>query len=464
MKKTLLLVAFTVAFAFTSKAAIFYDVNADGDTIFYELERFNEDTVLYVCASQGGEYKDTLVIPSSVEVDGKEVEVKMIARGAFDGYVNLKKLVMPNTITVIQSYAFNNCSQLVDITFPTALEQIGGSALNNCAWFDNKPDGPVVVDNRIFVAYKGEMAANTTYTVPQRIVQICGEAFAGQVNLVDIVFPSSLKRISSYAFSGTGLTSLVIPNSVVSVGEYIVDGCLNLHTLVYSDKIKKLQYGLGHCPMLDNITLGSGIESVYYEYFDDTKWATEHPDGLMYLGPILYGYKGDTPANAPIVVQDGTRQICGEVFMNDTNIVKVTLPSSIKKISSHAFDSCVNLDTLVLPCAIVPHLGDLVFNDVPTSLTIMVPADMVAYYQGEDEWSDFNIQTIITTSVPSVEAKADEFVQVDGKLIFAEDTQVAIYTATGVCVYVGRTSEVNIDNAGIYILKTEKGATKFVVR
>ena len=123
----------------------------------------------------------------------------------------------------IGSYAFDNCSSLIDIAIPSSVENIDNSAFNNCSSLS----GVYVKDVAAWCAIDFENnLANPLY--------YAGNLYLNGELMSDLVIPNSVTYIRSYAFSGcTSLTSIVIPNSVTNIGSYAFSGCTSLTSAVF---------------------------------------------------------------------------------------------------------------------------------------------------------------------------------------------------------------------------------------
>ena len=134
-------------------------------------------------------------------------------------------------------------------------------------------------------------------------------------------------EIANYAFSGCSmLDTLVIPNTVKKIGMYAFTGCTKLVYISFPESIEDI--------------LGGAL----YE----CAWYNNQPDGLIYIGNLLYRYKGTAPTGT-IVVKDGTKAILDFTFSNQPNIQSVVLPESVTSIHIQAFGDCPNLESVVLP-------------------------------------------------------------------------------------------------------------------
>ena len=111
MKKQLLLL---VAMLLPMVASAHYvaSANADGITIYYN---WNSDKTELIVTYRGTdysfytEYSGNVVIPESVNYDGKDYPVTSIGPDAFNGCSQLTSVSIPKSVTSIESSAFWKC-------------------------------------------------------------------------------------------------------------------------------------------------------------------------------------------------------------------------------------------------------------------------------------------------------------------------------------------------------------------
>lgn len=120
----------------------------------------------------------------------------------------VKNLVIPNSVTVIEDYAFCGFSDIVNVIFPHSLMSIGSSAFSYCGGL-------------------------TSITFPNNVMSIGSHALQECKNLSDVVLPNSLILIEDGVFSHCSkLTNIIIPDGVRSIGKHAFIFCKELSSVV----------------------------------------------------------------------------------------------------------------------------------------------------------------------------------------------------------------------------------------
>ena len=137
--------------------------------------------------------------------------------------------IIPNSVTSIGNYAFYGCSSLTSITIPTSVTSIGGQAFwasgiyNNESNWDN---GALYISNCLI-----DVANNISY-IRDDTRLIADYAFAGCRSLTSITIPNSVTSIGDYALSAGNFTSITIGNSVTSIGDMAFAYNYSLYTVI----------------------------------------------------------------------------------------------------------------------------------------------------------------------------------------------------------------------------------------
>ena len=173
---------------------------------------------------------ETVIIPSSITIAGKEYKVTSIGDEVFWCYRSLTSITIPSSVTSIGENAFRCCENLTSITIPSSVTSIGGWAFADC---DNltqikvAPDNPVYDSrdncNAVIETKSNTLIAGCASTIiPSSVTSIGKQAFAGCSSLTSITIPSSVTSIGESAFARCkSLTSITIPSGVKSIGESV---------------------------------------------------------------------------------------------------------------------------------------------------------------------------------------------------------------------------------------------------
>ena len=137
------------------------------------------------------------------------------------------------------------------------------------------------------------------------------------------------------------VTSLTIGNNVKCIGTRAFINNTNLKSLNVEDGVVEIcDQAFESCTSLSSIKLADSVVMVS-SAFNRTKWYEKQSSGLVYIGKVLYGYKGNIPKNYTLNVKSGTLGI-GNAFDNydsKLNIVKVSVPNTVEYVSNWAFNN-----------------------------------------------------------------------------------------------------------------------------
>ena len=192
----------------------------------------------------GGGYKESIVIPTTIMVDGQQYDVTSIETYAFYNCSTITAIYIPNSITTIEIDAFLNCGSLT-IYCEAESKPSGwhGFWKNNnilCYWGINKnncveQDGIIYViedGNAIITGHANSLEGKVV--IPEKItinnkqydvVKIAKLAFSN-CNFTSIELSKSIVEIGDKAFSNCkSLKSIVIPSNVLIMGDYVFYDC-----------------------------------------------------------------------------------------------------------------------------------------------------------------------------------------------------------------------------------------------
>ena len=348
------------------------------------------------------------IIPSNVTTIGSY---------AFSGCTGLTSITIPNSVTTIGSYAFSGCTGLSSITIPNSVTKVESNAFKNTPWYDNLPDG-VVYLGKVAYLYKGTMPSNTTIEIKDGTVTIGASAFSECTGLTNVLLPNSITAIGSSAFAGCSrLTKVNIPDGVTTIGGGAFSGCTSLTIVDIPGSVKTIDGNAFFCCYsLKSLTLSEGITTIGHQAFDFcyNLTAVTIPKSVENFRGIAFG--GCTGLQS-IVVEDGnpvydSRENCNAIIETSSNTLiagckSTIIPESVTSLGEYAFWCCRSLQSIIIPPKIKSLRGKS-FNDCTLLKSITVDGDN-PYFDSRN-----NCNAIINS-------KTDELLVGSNSTIFPKD-------------------------------------------
>ncbi|MCM1440920.1 MAG: leucine-rich repeat protein [Roseburia sp.] len=143
--------------------------------------------------------------------------VKSIGSMAFKGCANLENITISDGITDIQGGAFEDCNAITSITIPKSIRAIGYQAFTK---------------KNLAINYRGTIAdwCQIDFTIG---FAGGGYLYINDTLVTNIVIPDVVTEIRDYAFFGLYFSGIIIPKSVISIGEAIIAADTDLLIVYY---------------------------------------------------------------------------------------------------------------------------------------------------------------------------------------------------------------------------------------
>ena len=434
------------------------------DQAFYGTAWYNNqpDGLVYI-GNFAYKYKGEM--PSNTNITIEDGTLGIVAY-AFSGYSDLTSVNIPNSVISINSYAFHECSGLKSITIPNSVTSIGNWAFSGCSNLmtitseittpftigdilssnkysqttlivpkntkDNYQatdgwknftkivevgDGGIVGQNFYVDGIKYTIGENNTlsvisydskyagiFVIPGQImfngieftVTSIGYSAFQSCTLSSVAIPNSVTSIGQYAFSGcSSLTSVIIGSGVTSIGSYAFNGT-NLKKTIWLTNTRPSGYsyasgavnyvsndqftslnntvkyqflssyfevdGIRYVPISPSERTCDAIDCVYDESAANTKIAST----VLYKG-VTMNVKNIQPYLAynnkyiKTLTIDNDGELSNYAFAYCQNITSVTLGQKVSAIGSYAFQGCSSIETIDIP-DIVTVLNERTFS------------------------------------------------------------------------------------------------------
>lgn len=340
-----------------------------GQTTLYP--KFGEDRtdMVFELINNGTEYAvEQSLVPAHRTIEVLEIPEtyrgrKITKVNTFSLYTLLNEISIPDTVTSINSFAFNNS-----------------------AWYANQPDNSLLYINNIAYRFKGLVPENVTIKEGTRV--ITSSVFSSS-NITSAHLPSTLKVIPTGALTSTNASNLV--NITVAEGNpyfvsldnvlYNVDQTrliripVNLTSFTIPSQITHIESGaLQQVSNLKYITFHENITRVDANALSGTRWQLDNNSGPLYIGKVFYSYRGTAPSS--FAINEGTVSIAGNAFSSRTTLTSISIPYSVEHIGANAFVGCTGLTSIALPENLLEIEND-VFRDCSNLTSINLPATLM---------------------------------------------------------------------------------------
>ena len=160
------------------------------------------------------------------------------------------------------------------------------------------------------------------------IDEIPNEAFNGRWAIDKVVLPPTLKKIGSFAFQGTALTSVNIPDNVETIKECAFSQVKQLQEVHLPDSLTSLgNYAFAECRSLRTVKIPTKLKTIPDYTFQNCRslQSVELHDSIT----AFEDYSFNNCDLREITLPKSTTWVGGNAFNGNTNLSKVTLLSLI---------------------------------------------------------------------------------------------------------------------------------------
>ena len=307
-------------------------------------------------------------------------------------------VLIPGSVTKINSYAFDDCSDLTCILFPNSVQRIDHGAFRDCSSLAN-------------------------IVLPVSMARIEDAMFEGCNKLTSIVIPDSLTSIGSDAFSGcNSLTNVTIGKSVTSIGNRAFNNCSSLTSVTIPDSVTSIgSDAFSGCNSLTNATIGKSVTSIGYRAFYGCSGLTSvHISDLSAWCKISFGGYDANP-------------LCSahNLYLNGTKVTDLVIPDSVASIGAYAFYGCSGLASVTF-LGNAPAVDSYTFYGVNASCVALVSPKSTGWGVGVGEkWNGLMLQywPEVLTEISSDAAVGEVMSKFADKGLVAQVSTVADYNA-----------------------------------
>ena len=321
--------------------------------------------------------------------------VTNIGNGAFSFCGSLEELIIPNSVITIGDYAFWTTG-IQRLTIGESVKHIGSCAFDGCC-IDSSillPDGLEHIGNQ---AFQGTNAR--TIFLPKSLKYIGNYFFSGgfehgsnviyqgseeeweKINKEDengispdfynavlednlilntdrtilyscfdydkdgsVTIPDTVEHIYDFAFVHSGLSSLALPESLISIGVGAFVKCKNLKEVFIPNSVESIgDYTFHDCESLEKIQVHKSNE-----HYSSDAFGVLFDKDKKTLKTYPIGNKRTHYSIPRSVTTIGYR-----AFENCTNLISVKIPYGVEYIDTAAFQDCTGLKKISVPNSVI---------------------------------------------------------------------------------------------------------------
>lgn len=341
----------------TTLSASAFDLELDG--IHYNIISTTEKTVMTTPGNDSGPINNVvgaLVLPETVVIRGESYKVTEIGRRSF----------MNNTA-------------LTSVTFPASITKVGHDAFWECSNLSKVE----AADLQSWCNIDFEMDEGAGHSISSNPLMYANHLFVNGNKIIDLIIPDGITDIKDWVFAYmTGLKSVKMPASVITIGARAFLGCNSLQDVTLSENLTAIGLGAFYQTNLLSIDFPESLKTIEDYAFSDTPLGVvEIPDGVENMGKMAFK---DCKELESVVIGNGLKTIPERAFdrcsvlrsvtfgnsveeimvcaFQRTALREVVIPNSVTTIGDGAFISCANLETLELPSGLT-SIGEYAFNE-----------------------------------------------------------------------------------------------------
>ena len=297
-----------------------------------------------------------------------EEGITKIGEGIFYKSLILSEVSLPETLTEIGDAAFSGCSALVEVSIPDSVTKIGQRAFYGCINLDDVKMSKNIISvgafafgeigkavdyieeehtceyiDNVLISFepKGNVVddlSGATYNILNGTRVIADGAFseASESGITEIILPDSVVSIGEQAFLDyKTLEQIVLPDSLKIIGDDAFWGCESLKTITIPENIDYIGgRAFYYCNSLENISLPdkgfeltSGLFNVTEYHDNQSNWT----NNCLYIGNHLVDFKNS--GGEEIKIREGTKTVAIPESEEYSENLQIYIPASVEKIS-----------------------------------------------------------------------------------------------------------------------------------
>lgn len=339
--------------------------------------------------------------------------VTTIGESAFNGCTGLTTVSLPNSIRTIQYQTFFNCTKLASIAIPNYVNSIGQNAFRNCTDLASVsiPNSVTSIERSAF----SDCLSLSPVSIPNSVTSIGNDAFS-HVKMIyyngyasgqpwgalclngyiedSLYYTDNTKALLTGAHPS--IATAIIPNTVLSIGDYAFEGCTKLLPVSIPNAITSIENSAFHYVKMiyyhGNATGSPWGALCMNGYIEDSLYYTDHSKTTL------------TGAHPSIVFATIPNSVSTPIekaaFYRCTSLISVSIGKSVNGIHIDAFRGCTRLSHIAVQNMYPASFSTNSFMGIPRNCILTVPCGRESIYR-ISQWGTYfpNIEEALFNQV-----------------------------------------------------------------
>ena len=179
-----------------------------------------------------------------------------------------------------------------------------------------------------------------TYIIENGGATITASTATGAVTIPSVLGGYAVKKVGNgypiFGQGNTSVTSVVIPNSVTSIGDYAFNGCTSLASVTIPNSVTSIEVGaFEDCTSLTSINIPNNVIGIASSAFRNCA-------GLQ-----------------SVTLPTSLTTIENNAFEGCTSLTSITIPNGVGTIGNNAFLNCTSLTSVTMPDRFIGQVAQI---------------------------------------------------------------------------------------------------------
>lgn len=265
-----------------------------------------------------------------------------IGERAFENCVSIKNIELPDMLMELYGGVFNSCKSLRRIRLPQKLTILGESAFSDCVGLEE-------------------------ISIPETVTKIDDLAFNGCTSLSSVTLHRGLKKIGKSAFKNCkSLVNMDIPETVTSIDTAVFRGCEAMRSIRVDSRNKYYKSSPNKREGSDHVLFNKNKSLLIAYPASSREVQYDIPDSVTVISDWAFS---ECKKLSRITIPDTVREIGEGAFCNCILLDEVEIPDSVEKLDDCVFRGCTSLERVTIPAS-VTDIGWGLFDGCEKSVTV----------------------------------------------------------------------------------------------